>query len=119
MCIKNRCNQKGDPMVEKNYAYTQTDSKVIEKVIEDDHVAINHMILRQTEALPLHNANSNVYMIVARGEVTLKLDDAEAHTWPTGSILAIPFKTLMDVSNQAADVLELFVVKAPSPKMMV
>lgn len=105
-------------MVEKHYAYTITDNKLIEKIIEDDHVAINHMVLRQTEALPLHNANSNVYMIVARGEVTLILDNAAASVWPAGSILAIPYKTLMNVSNQAADVLELFVVKAPSPKIM-
>jgi quercetin dioxygenase-like cupin family protein len=105
-------------MVEKYYAYTKTDDKLIEKIIEDEHVAINHMVLRQAEALPLHNANSNVYMIVARGEVTLKLDAEEARTWPSGSILAIPFKTLMNVSNQAADVLEIFVVKAPSPKTM-
>jgi hypothetical protein len=105
-------------MVEKHYAYTITDDKLIERIIEDDHIAINHMVLRQSEALPLHNANSNVYMIVARGEVTLILDSEEAHAWPVGSILAIPYKTLMNVSNQAADVLELFVVKAPSPKTM-
>jgi quercetin dioxygenase-like cupin family protein len=106
-------------MIEKNYTYTRTENKVIERIIEDENVAINHMVLRPSEALPLHNANANVYMIVVRGEVTLVLDAASAQVWPAGSILAIPYKTQMNVSNQSAEVLELFVVKAPSPKMMI
>jgi quercetin dioxygenase-like cupin family protein len=105
-------------MTEKLYTFTLTDAKVIEKIIEDDHVAINHMVLRHDEALPRHNANSNVYMIVVRGAVTLQLDDGETHRWPAGSILAIPHKTLMNVSNQDDDILEFFVVKSPSPNLM-
>lgn len=105
-------------MVEKNHPYALTDEKVIERLIEDDHVGLNHMVLRTGDALPEHFANSNVYMIVARGAVTLALDDQEPHAYPKGSILSIPFRTKMNVSNQAADVLELFVVKSPSPRSM-
>ena len=105
-------------MVEKQIAYTLSQEKVIEKLIEDDNVAINHMILRNSEALPLHHANSNVYMIVVRGEVTLSLDEQEAHAYPAGSIVLIPYQTRMDVSNRGEAILELFVVKAPSPKHM-
>lgn len=105
-------------MIEKQVKYTVAHEKVIERLIEDDNVAINHMILRQTEALPEHHANSNVYMIVARGEVTLRLNDQEPHAYPAGSIMLIPHRTKMNVSNQAEDILELFVVKAPSPRQM-
>lgn len=105
-------------MVEKQVLYTLSQEKVIERLIEDDHVGINHMILRRYEALPEHHANSKVYMIVARGEVTLALDDQEPHAYPAGSIVLIPFQTKMNVSNQKADALELFVVKAPSPRHM-
>ena len=105
-------------MTEKQIKYTVSNEKVIERIIEDDNVAINHMILRKTEALPEHYSNSNVYMIVARGEVTLKLDEQEPHSYPSGSIMLIPYKTKMNVSNQNDDVLEIFVVKAPSPRHM-
>lgn len=105
-------------MVEKQFRYTQSDSKVIERIIEDDHVGINHMILRKSEALPEHYSNSNVYMIVARGNVTLQLDEQQANTYPAGSIMTIPYKTKMNVSNQDEETLEFFVVKAPSPRVM-
>jgi quercetin dioxygenase-like cupin family protein len=103
-------------MIEKQVNYTISQQKVIERIIEDDNVAINHMVLRHSEALPEHFANSNVYMIVARGGVTLRLDAQEPHAYPAGSIVLIPHRTKMNVSNQGNDVLELFVVKAPSPK---
>lgn len=106
-------------MIEKQVVYTISQEKMIERLIEDDHVAINHMILRKAEALPEHHANSHVYMIVARGEVTLALDAQEPHSYPAGSIVLIPYQTKMNVSNQQEEVLELFVVKAPSPRHIV
>ncbi len=105
-------------MVETLHLFTLTDKKVIERIIEDDHAAVNHMVLRGGDALPEHHANSNVYMIVVRGHITLRLNDQEPHAYPQGSILTIPVSTLMNVSNQHGDVAEIFVVKAPSPKLM-
>ena len=40
----------------------------------------------------------------------------EPHNYPEGSIINIPYNIKMNVSNQQDDVLEFFVVKAPSPK---
>ena len=105
-------------MIEKNHPFTPTDDKLIEKLIEDDHVAVNHMVLPTGEALPEHSTNSNVTMIVVRGTVSLALDGQEVHPYPKGAVLSIPFRTRMNVSNRNADVLELFVVKAPSPRSM-
>jgi len=105
-------------LIESRVAFTVTDSKVIERLIEDDNVGINHMVLTTGDALPIHNANSNVYMIVARGAVSLELDDQEKNTYEHGSILLIPYKTKMHVFNEGTDPVELFVVKAPSPRHM-
>jgi quercetin dioxygenase-like cupin family protein len=105
-------------MVEKNHPFTPTDDKLIEKLIEDDHVAVNHLVLPQGEALPEHSTNSNVYMIVVRGTVSLALDGQDFRHYPKGSLLSIPFRTRMIVANQHPDVLEFFVVKAPSPRSM-
>ncbi len=103
-------------MVEKLYNFTSTDSKVVERIVDDDHVNINHMVLRKEEFLPEHFSNSNVYMIVVRGTVSLQLGEQEVHSYPGGSILNIPYNIKMNVSNKQQDVLEFFVVKAPSPK---
>ncbi len=105
-------------MVERNHPFTRTDAKTIERLIEDDHVGINHMVLGKGDALPEHFANSNVYIIVVRGAVQRVLDDHEAKSYPAGSILSIPFRTKMNVSNVGDAVLEFFVVKAPSPRSM-
>ena len=73
------------------------------------------MIMKRDDALPEPRANSNVYMIVVRGNITLQLDDQQPHSYPRGSILANPYSTLMNVSNQNNEVAEIFVVKSPSP----
>lgn len=105
-------------MIEVKYTYTLTEEKTIERIIEDDHAAINHMVLPQGAALPEHYSNSNVYMIVIRGSVTLGLNEQAKQTYPAGSILKIPNQTKMNVANNDQEVLELFVVKAPSPRTL-
>ena len=102
-------------MVEKQYKYTVGDSKTIEQIILDENVNINHTILQKGDRLPEHYSNSIVYMIVARGTVTLVLDDQEEHSYSKGSILNVPYKTKMNVFNNNDNILELFIVKSPSP----
>lgn len=102
-------------MLDKIYNYTVTEKKKIEKIVNDDVAMINHMVLPKGECLPVHQANSNVYMIVAKGAVTLELDETPAKTYPKGSILNIAYNTLMSVCNKNDEVLELFVIKAPGP----
>lgn len=103
-------------MVEKKYTFQITDKKLIEKVIDDEHVNINHMVLPTGDSLPQHYSNSNVYMTVVRGRVTLELDDQPAHVYEAGSIINIPYNTHMNVFNQHEETLEFFVIKAPSPR---
>lgn len=102
-------------MVEKRYEFTRSDEKVIEKIVDVKYAMINHMILNKEDRLPVHNANSNVHMIVVRGVISLKLDEQEVHDYEAGSILEIPYGTKMDVFNSGEETVELFVVKAPSP----
>ena len=105
-------------MIEKSYDYTLSNIKTIERILEDEHAGINHMILPQSESLPEHFSNSNVYMIVIRGVVTLQLNDQTKATYPAGKIITIPFRTKMNVRNESEEDLEIFVVKAPSPRNM-
>lgn len=103
-------------MIELVHPFSIGNDKVIERILEDDQVGINHMILPKGERLPEHRANATVYMVVARGEVSLQLEDQEAHVYPAGSILVIPFHTQMNVLQHGSDTTELFVLKSPSPR---
>jgi len=54
-------------------------------------------------------------MTVIRGIVSLQLDDQELKKFEKGSIIVIPYKTKMNVVNYDEEVLEITVVKVPSP----
>lgn len=106
-------------MIEKRYPFTLAEEKTIEKIVDDQNLAINHMILLKNTGLPEHYSNSNVYMIIVRGKMTIVLNDEEASIHEKGSILNIPFNVKMNVNNYHDDILEFFVVKAPNPRDMV
>jgi len=105
-------------MIERVFPVTQSDKKTIEVVVDDDHAMINHIILAKGDAVPEHDSNSNVYLIVARGEMTIALGPQEAQVYPAGRILAVPYQTRMRISNAGEQALEFFVVKAPNPKVL-
>lgn len=102
-------------MIEKIFSFSSGNAKIIERIVEDDYAAINHMILSRYDSLPEHNANSNVYMIIIRGSLALRLDDQAAREYTAGNIIAIPYRTRMNISNQGYESAEFFVLKAPSP----
>lgn len=102
-------------MVEQVFAFAQGEGKTVEKLIFDGNVHYLHMILPQNEGLPLHYSNSNVYMTVLRGTLSIALDDQEVHVYQAGTLLKIPVHTKMNVKNLNPDPLELTVVKAPAP----
>lgn len=102
-------------MIEKIFKLSRGDEKVVEKVIFDENVHYLHMVFNQNEGLPEHFSNSNVYMTVVRGTLSIGLDDQEIHVYEAGTLLKIPFKTKMNVKNLHIDTLELIIVKAPAP----
>jgi len=101
-------------MIEKIFPYTFSDSKSIEKIVQEVPVAINHVILYSGDAVPEHYTNSNVYLIIVKGNITLKLNEQEIITYNSGNIINIPFNTKMVITNTSDDLLEFFIVKAPS-----
>ena len=103
-------------MIEQVFQMAQSDNHTIEKVITDGNVNFNHMILGKGEGLPEHFSNSNVYMTVIRGLLSIGLDEQEIHEYPAGTVLKIPKGIKMDVKNLQDNTLELIVVKAPAPR---
>jgi quercetin dioxygenase-like cupin family protein len=103
-------------MVEQVFKLSVGDEKAVEKVIFDENVHYLHMVFNKDEGLPEHFANSNVYMTVVRGMLSISLDEQETHEYGAGTLLKIPFQTKMNVKNLHDKTLELIVVKAPAPK---
>ena len=103
-------------MVEQIFTLSTRDEKTIEKVLFDENLHYLHMIFNQGEGLPEHFSNSNVYMTVIRGTLSIGLDAQEVREYGAGTLLKIPFETKMNVKNLHAKTLELIVVKAPAPK---
>ncbi|MET0016918.1 cupin domain-containing protein [Oscillibacter sp.] len=103
-------------MIEKVFKLSQTNEKAIEKVIFDENLHYLHMVFNKDEDLPEHLSNSNVYMTVIRGKLSIGLDEQEIHEYGAGSLLKIPFQTKMNVRNVHDETLELIVVKAPAPR---
>ena len=58
-----------------------------------------YMVFNKDEGLPEHSSNSNVYMTVVRGRLSIGLDEQEVHEYEAGTLLKIPFQTKMNVRN--------------------
>lgn len=102
-------------MLEQIYRLSRGNERAIEKVILDENLHYLHMVLNQGEGLPEHFTNSNVYMTVVRGLLSIRLNEQEVHEYEAWTVLKIPNKTKMNVQNLHTDTLELIVVKAPAP----
>jgi quercetin dioxygenase-like cupin family protein len=103
-------------MIESVYQLAATNEKSIQKLILDENLQYIHMVFPDGEGLPVHLSNSNVYMTVVRGRLSIGLGDQEVRSYPAGTVLKIPVGTRMNVRNLDAEVLELIVVKSPVPK---
>ncbi len=102
-------------MIEQIYNISTSDDKAVEKVIMDENIHYIHMVFNQNEGMPEHYSNSNVYMTVIRGKLSINLDEQELHVYEKGSLLKIPQGIKMNVRNLDRDTLELIIVKAPAP----
>lgn len=74
------------------------------------------MVFNKDEGLAEHFSNSNVYMTVLRGTLSIGLGDQDIHEYTKGDVLEIPYNIKMNVRNLHDNTLELIVMKAPAPK---
>ncbi len=105
-------------MIETVHQFTRTENFTMEKVIDDERLNINHIVVQPGGAVPTHVANSHVHQIVVRGTLSLSLEDGPIRRYPAGSVIAVPFDTKMAIRNDGAETLEFFVIKTPNPRDM-
>ena len=103
-------------MVEQIFKLSKGNDKAVERIIFDENVHYLHMVFNKSEGLLEHFSNSNVYMTIVRGILSIGLDEQDIHEYESGTLLKIPFQTKMNVKNLHDETLELIVVKAPAPK---
>lgn len=106
-------------MIEKNYKFKNSNEKFISKIIDDDNLLLNHMTFIKGTGLPEHFSNSNVYMVIVKGILTIKLAEQDEKKYTKGNIVNIPYNIKMNINNFNDEILELFVIKAPNPKYFV
>lgn len=102
-------------MIEKVFELSKGDEKVVERVIFDENIHYLHMVFNKGEGLPEHFSNSNVYMTVIKGTLSINLNNQGVNEYPANTLLKIPIDTKMNVENHHNDILELIVVKSPAP----
>jgi quercetin dioxygenase-like cupin family protein len=103
-------------MIERVFHYQRTDQQLIEKIVDrPDRLLIAHGVLPPGQATPCHETNAEVHLIVTRGALALQLADQDVRTYEAGAIVAIPYKTMMEVRSAGPDPLEFFAIKAPHP----
>lgn len=103
--------------MERSYCFSSTPEKRIEKIIDDDVVMMNHILLNKGDFVPRHRSNSNVYLIVVNGSISLVLEGTREVEQQAGHVISIPYGLDMEISNRQDAQLEFFVVKAPSPRL--
>ncbi len=103
-------------MIEQLFTLEESKERLVQKVVQDDNLDYIHMIFNKDEGLPEHYSNSNVYMTVVRGTLSIGLDEQEIHEYPAMSLLKIQYHVKMNVRNLHDELLELIVIKAPAPK---
>lgn len=103
-------------MIEEVFSLTKSTERTVDKVIQDENLDYIHMRFNRDEGLPLHLSNSNVYMTVLKGTLSIGLNDQDVTPYAAGTLLKIPFHTKMNVRNLHDELLELIVVKAPAPR---
>lgn len=102
-------------MVEKVYTMTMGDEAVFEQVIADENLQYSHIIFHKGEGPAPHNTDSNAYVTVLRGTMSVTLADQGVKVYEAGTIMNVPIETEMSIKNLHDSVLELIIVKAPPP----
>jgi quercetin dioxygenase-like cupin family protein len=73
--------------------------------------------LKAGQSVPQHNANSNVHVLIVRGNLPINLDGTDNQA-KEGDLLPVAHKTLMTIKNTGDDNATFLVFKTPNPSEM-
>jgi len=87
------------------------------KLADEKYLLLMQAALKPGQSVPQHNANSNVHILVVRGEVAINLDGAELLA-REGSLLPVSHQTAMNISNRSGQDASFLIIKTPNPSEM-
>jgi len=87
------------------------------KVVDEKHLLIMQIALKQGQEVPQHHANSNVHLLVLQGVLTVNLAGTDFQI-KAGDLLPVKFQTLMKIKNTGNESATFLVIKTPNPTEM-
>jgi len=87
------------------------------KLVDEKHLLMMQAALRPGQSVPQHNANSNVHLVVIKGEVVVNLDGTD-NMAKEGTLLPVANKTPMDIKNKSQENATFLIIKTPNPTEM-
>jgi quercetin dioxygenase-like cupin family protein len=87
------------------------------KLVDEKHLLVMQIALKPGQSVPVHDANSNVHLLVLEGSLSIELNglDTDARK---GDILPVAFKTSMSIRNISEENSSFLVIKTPNPSEM-
>ncbi len=88
------------------------------KLVDEKYLLVMQAALKPGQSVPQHNANSNVHILVVKGEVVINLNGTEVFA-KEGALVPIAYKTSMSIMNKSNKDASFLIVKTPNPSEMV
>jgi quercetin dioxygenase-like cupin family protein len=89
------------------------------KLVDEKHLLVMQIALKPGQSVPRHNANSNVHLLIVRGDELIVNLDGTDNKVKEGDLLPVAFKTSMVIKNTGKADAAFLVLKTPNPREMV
>jgi len=87
------------------------------KIVDEKYLLVMQIALKPGQSVPQHNANSNVHLLVVRGNLTVNLNGLDNQI-KNGDLLPVAYQAPMIIKNTGSDDATLLVFKTPNPSEM-
>lgn len=87
------------------------------KLVDEKYLLMMQVALCSGQSVPQHNANSNVHLVVLKGEVVVNLDGID-NMAKEGALLPVANKTPMNIKNKSQGNATFLIIKTPNPSEM-
>ena len=87
-------------------------SSSITGLVNDIDLFHNRVVLQKSESFPDNSCICDMDLIVINGQLTLGINGQKDAQYPTGSLVFIPSKSKIHLSNQGFETLEVIMTRA-------
>ncbi|MFH1037641.1 MAG: cupin domain-containing protein [PVC group bacterium] len=87
------------------------------KLVDEDYLLLMQAALKPGQMVPQHNANSNIHLLVVKGEVVVDLAGEKIRA-REGDLVPVANGTPMNIVNQSGEDATFLIIKTPHPEKM-